>query len=166
MIKNAANQMASMSAAMRMLLSGDRLAKPDNLLIAAASGVSESILDMMMSHAMQGRSTFLAVFDVEDDIALLAKIMIFDGSTKKGEINVGNGKFVQRADGSFAILSINRDDPYLYRFSRGGRRLERRAVSDDCKRAIMEMRGLQALVAKAATPACQTEARTATMSNC
>ena len=43
---------------------------------------------------------------------------------------------------------------------------ERRAVSDDSNRATMEMRGLQALIEKAATPACQAEAYTATMSNC
>ncbi len=165
-MNNAANHMAAMSAAMRMLMSNDRRIKPDDLLIAAASGVSESILDLMMSHALEGRSTFLVLFHVEDDTALLEKIMIFDGSTTKDEINVGNGKFVQRADGSFAILSIDRDEPYLYRFSRGGRRLERRVVSDDSNRAIMEMRGLQALIVKAATSACQAEARTAAMSNC
>ncbi len=163
---NAANQMAAMSAAMRMLLANDQRAKPGNLLIAASNQVTEPILDMMMSYALQGRSTFLALFHVEDDTALLEKIMIFDGSTKKGEINVCNGKFVQRADGSFAILSINRDEPYLYRFSRGGRRMELRVVSDDRNRAVMEMRGLQALIAKASTPGCQAEARTAFMTNC
>lgn len=84
----------------------------------------------------------------------------------KGEINIGTGNFVQKADGSFAVLSLNRDKPYEYFFSRGGRRLERRAVTDDSHRAVMEMRGLQALMAKAATPGCRAEARTASMTDC
>jgi hypothetical protein len=163
---NAANQMAAMSAAMRRLLASDRLAKPRNLLIAAADGVTEGIAAMMMSHAREGRSTFLAIFQVERDAALLERVLIVDGSTKKSEINVLCGKFVQKADGSFAILSANRAQPYEYYFGRGGRRLERRPVGDDSNRAVMEMRGLQALMAKAATPACRAEARTATMSSC
>ena len=165
-MNNAANQMAAMSAAMRMLLAGHRLAKPDNLLIAASNGVTEPIVDLMMSHAIAGRSTFLALFNVEDDTALLERVMICDGSTQKGEINIGGGSFVQTASGSFAIRSANRDAPYEYVFSRRGRRLERRAVLDDSNRAVLELRGVQALMAKAATPACRDEARTATMSDC
>lgn len=163
---NAANQMAAMSAAMRMLLAGHRLAKPANLLIAASNGVTEAVIDMMMSHALQGRSTFLALFHVEDNAVLLERVMIVDGSTKRGRVNVGGGRFVQKAHGSFAIRSNNRDEPYEYLFSRGGRRLERRAVTDDSNRAVMEFHGLQALLAKAATPACRAEARTATMTDC
>lgn len=141
---NAATQMAAAGVALRMLLAGDRLAKPDNLLIAASDGVTEPVLDMMMSHALQERSTFLAVFPVDNDAVLLEKIMIVDGSTKKDEINVCNCKFVQKANGNLANRAMNRDEPYEHIFSRGGRRLERRAVSDDSNRAVMQMRGLQA----------------------
>lgn len=163
---NAANHMAVMSAAMRMLPAGDRLAKPDDLLIAAASEVSGPIIGMMMSHAAHRRATFLALFQVEDDTALLEKIMFVDGSTRKGEIKIGAGKFAQTADGSFAILSINRDGPYEYRFSRGGGRLERRAVRDDSNCSAMDMREMQALLAEAATPACRAEPSFASISDC
>ena len=163
---NAANQMAAMSAAIRILLACDPLNKPGNLLIAATKGVTDAILDLMMSHALEGRSTFLAIFQVEDDIALLERIMVFDGSTKKGEINIGGGRFIQKACGSFAIRSLNRDEPYEYYFSRGGRRLARRSVSDNSQRAVMEIRGLQALMGMAATPACLDEVHTASMTDC
>jgi len=161
---NPYTQMAAISAAMRMLLAGDKLAKPDGLLIAAANEVTGDLIQMMMSHAANRCSTFLALFHIEGDTALLERVMVVDGSTKEGEINVGGGKFVQEADGSFAILSINRDEPYSYSFSKGGRRLVRMAVKDDSNRATMELRGLQALIAKAGTPACRAEARTASIS--
>lgn len=162
---NATNQMAAMSVAMRMLLANHPLTKPTNLLIAACDGVAESTLDMMMRHGLEGRATFLAIFEVAEDIAFLAKVMIVDGATTKGEINVCNCQFVQKTNGSFAIRSMNRDQPYEYSFTRGGRRLQRRAVKDDSDRGIMEIRGLQALLAKAATPACRAEAFTATTSD-
>ena len=159
-------QMAAMSAAMRILLAGHPLAKPDDLLIAASDEVTAPILQMMMSHAANKSATFLALFQIEDDTALLDKIMIVDGSTKKGEINICGGKFVQKPDGTFVILSVARDEPYEYCFSRRGRRLIRRAVSDDSNRAVMELRGLQAIIAKAGTPACRAEARTASIDHC
>ncbi|MGI8943348.1 MAG: hypothetical protein ACR2FJ_03780 [Qipengyuania sp.] len=159
-------QMAAMSAAMRMLLACDQRTKPNDLFIAASNELTGQLIAMMMSHAAERRSTFLALFRIEDNTALLERIMIVDGSTKKGEINVGGGKFVQKADGSFAILSINRDEPYEYGFSQGGRRLVRRAVKDDRNRAVMELRGLQALIAKADTASCRAEARTASISHC
>lgn len=166
MINAAAAQMAATCAAMRMLLAGDRLAKPADLLIAASNEITTPLIEMMMVHAAEGRSTFLALFHVEDGTALLERVMIVDGSTKKGEINIGGGKFMQKANGSYAIRSINRTEPYEYGFSRGGRRLERRAVIDDSNRAVMEMRGLQALIAKAGTSECRAEAVTATITHC
>ncbi len=165
-MKNTVTQMAAISAAMRMLLSGQQLAKPDDLLIAAADGLTEALAEMMMLHAGSDCSTFLAIFQVEDDTALLEKILIVDASTKKGQINVGAGKFVQKADGSFAILSANREAPHEYRFSRSGRRLLRRAVEVDSSRAAMEIRGLQALLAKAASAECQTDALQRSVSFC
>lgn len=160
---NAATQMAAMSAAMRTLLAGHPVAKPDNLLIAASDEVTAPVIEMMMSHAARRHSTFLALFHIEDDTALLDRVMIVDGSTIKGEVNICGGKFVQKPDGKFAILSIARDQPYEYCLVKGGRGLERRAVDDDSNRAVMELRGLQALIAKAGTPACQAEARTASI---
>ena len=62
-----------------------------------------------------------------------------------------------------AILSPNRDKPYEYAFSRNGRRLERRSVANVSDRALMELRGLQALLALAGTPACQAEANGASV---
>jgi hypothetical protein len=162
---NPITQMAAMSAAMRMLLACNQRTKPNDLLIAASNKLTGQLIEMMMSHAAERRSTFLALFRVEDDTALLERIMIVDGSTKKDEIYVGGGKFVQKADGSFAILSISRE-PYEYGFSQGGRRLVRRAVKDDSNRAVLELRGLQALISKAQTPACRAEARTASISHC
>lgn len=160
-MKNAAIQMGAVSAALRMLLANHQVTKPNDLLIAAADGVTETIIKMMMSHAFAGRSTFLAVCRTEDDNALLEKIMIADGTTKKGQIDVCVGKFVRKADGTFAVRSANREKPYEYIFDRGGRRLKRWAVKDDRDRAMMEIRGLQALMEKAATPACLEEGRSA-----
>lgn len=164
-MKNAVIHMGAVSAALRMLLANHPLTKPNDLLIAAADGVTETILKMMMSHAFAGRSTFLAVFRTEEDNALLEKIMIFDGTTKKGQIDVCVGKFVRKADGTFAVRSANRDKPYEYIFDRGGHRLKRRAVKDDRTGAMMEIRGLQALIDKAATPVCLEEGRTSSMTD-
>ena len=58
-------QMAAMSAAMRILLAGHPLAKPDDLLIAASDEVTAPVIEMMMSHAANGRTTFLALFHIE-----------------------------------------------------------------------------------------------------
>ncbi len=162
---NPITQMAAMSAAMRMLLACNQRTKPNDLLIAASNELTGQLIEMMMSHAAERRSTFLALFRIEGDTALLERIMIVDGSTKKDEIYVGGGKFVQKADGSFAILSISRE-PYEYGFSQGGRRLVRRAVKDDSNRAVLELRGLQALISKDQTPDCRAEARTASISHC
>ncbi|MXO76180.1 hypothetical protein GRI40_13255 [Altererythrobacter aerius] len=164
-MKNALIQMGAVSAALRMLLANHQLAKPNDLLIAAADGVTETIIEMMMSHAFAGRSTFLAVFRTEDDIALLDRIMVVDGTSKKGQIDVCIGKFVRKADGTFALRSANREKPYEYVFDRGGRRLKRWAVKDDRDRAMMEIRGLQALMEKAATAACLEEGRSAFMTD-
>lgn len=165
-MKNAEIHMGAMSAALRMLLANHQLTKPNDLLIAATDGVTETILKMMMSHAFAGHSAFLIVFRTEDDNALLDRIMIVDSTSKTGQIDVGVGKFVRKADGTFAVRSANRDKPYEYVFDRGGHRLKRRAVKDGRTGAMMETRGLQALLTKAATPACLEEARRASMTDC
>ncbi len=165
-MNNTVTQMAAISAAMRKLLSNDPLAKPDDLLIAATDGLTEALVEMMMSQAASNCSTFLAIFEVEDQTALLEKVLVVDASTTKGQINIGAGKFVQKSDGSFAVLSANREEPYEYRFSRSGRRLLRRAVEVDSSRAAMEIRGLQALLAKAASAECQAEALQRSVSFC
>lgn len=92
--------------------------------------------------------------------------MIVDASTETNQINIGGGRFVEKADGTFAVLSINRDQPYEYGFSRYGNRLERRPVSQINDRAVMELRGLQALITKSGTAACQVEARSAFIRQC
>jgi len=163
---NAVNQMAAMSAAMRMLLANDPLAKPADLLIGASNELSEPIIEMMMAHASQRRTTFMALFTIEDDTALLEKVMVVDGSTTKNRINIGAGKFVQKDDGSFAVLMCSCGGPREYSFSGDGRRLLRRDATGSSDRATMELRGLQALLAKAQTPSCQVEALGASVSSC
>lgn len=167
MHNKASTHMAAITVAMRMLLAKDPLAKPADVLIGASRELTEPLIEMVMSHAANGRTTFLALFNVDaDGTALLDKVMIVDGSTTKNQINIGGGKFVQKSDGSFAILSLNRQDQYEYVFSRNGRRLQRRPVKDVSDRMTMELRGVQALLAKAQTPSCQVEALGASVSTC
>lgn len=163
---NAVTHMAAMSAAMRMLLACDPLAKPVGLMIVAGNEVTQPLIEMMMTHAADRRTTFLLIFSVEDDTALLERVMVVDGSTTKNQINIGGGKFVEKADGTFAILSHDREAPYEYTFSRNGHRLRRQSVLDVSDRATTELRGLQALLVKAQTPACQVEALGASVSLC
>lgn len=99
-------QMGAMSAALRMLLAGNDTSKPADLMIAASTGFDAQIGELMMSNAAKSRSTLLALFVVEDGTALLDKIMWVDATSKKGEINIGAGKFVQWPDGRFSILSL------------------------------------------------------------
>ncbi len=70
--------------------------------------------------------------------------------------------FEPSAEFSTVTLPIRLRSAWM--FSKGGRRLVRTAVKDDSNRATMELRGLQALIAKAGTPACRAEARTASIS--
>jgi len=163
---SATTQMAAMSAAIRVLLAGDPLAKPADLLIAASNEVTPRLIEMMMSHAANGRTTFLALFHIDGDTALLERIMVVDGTTTKRQINVGGGKFIQKADGNYAIASISTDDPYEYTLCRNGRQLRRRSVENGSNRALMELRGMQALVTEAATAACQAEAASASITHC
>jgi hypothetical protein len=159
-------QMAAISAAIRMLLSGHRVAKPRDLLIAASTSLSEPLVELMMAHAAAKRSTFLALFREEDGVVLLEKILVVDASTKKSEINIGAGQLIRKPDGSFAILSANRDAPYEYSLSNSGRRLVRRAANGPRNRASMELEGLKALMQKAAMQECQEEALQRSVYNC
>ena len=165
-MKTIVTQMAAMSAAMRVLLAGDPLAKPAELMIGASNEVTQPLIEMMMHHAANGRTTFLALFHIDGDTALLERIMVVDGTTTKRQINVGGGKFIQKADGSFAIASISTDDPYEYILCRNGWQLRRRSASNSIDRALMELRGMQALVTEAASAACQAEADSASVTHC
>ncbi len=159
-------QMAAISAATRMLLAGHVYRKPDDVLIAACAGCPGDVIEFMMRDAAQKRSTLLLIFSIVEDMPFLERIMIVDASTETDQINIGAGKFVQNPDGSFAVLSINREQPYEYVFSRCGSRLERRAKQHINDRAVMELRGLQALIIKSGTDACQAEARSAFIRHC
>ena len=163
---NAVTHMAAVSAAMRMLLACDQLAKPVDLMIGATDELTQPLIEIMLTHAANRRTTFLLIFTVEDDTALLERVMVVDGSTTKNQINIGAGKFIQRADGSFAIRSCNRAASYEYVFSRNGHRLQRRSVVDLSDQANMELRGLQALLAQAQLPLCQLEAVGASVARC
>lgn len=153
--------MAAMSSAIRKLLSGKPNTKPETLLIAAAQEPTQAIIAQMLSIAKTGGTTFLALFSVEDDAVLLDRIMIVDGTTNPQIIQVGCGNFIEKADGTYAIASLSVEDGYEYVFNRGGRELKRRTVVHASDRALMEMRGIQALITKAASVACQAEAATA-----
>gem|GEM_PF-5201253 len=163
---NAVTQMAAMAAAARMLLAGHLYRKPDDVLIAACAGVPRNVIELMMQEAAHKRSTLLLIFSTVENTPFLERIMIVDASTEANQINIAGGKFVQKADGSFAVLSVNRDQPYEYAFSRCGSRLQRLPVSHIHDRAVMELRGLQALITKSGTDACQTEARSASIRYC
>ena len=165
-MNNTVTQIAAITAAMRMLLAGHPVAKPCDLLIAASTGLTEPLIEMMMSHAAAKRSTFLALFRDEAGTALLDKLIIVDAATNKSEINISGGQVIRKPDGSFAILSINRDQPYESRFSNAGQRLVRRTVHDQGNRALMEIEGLRALAAKAAMPECQEEAAQRSVYSC
>ena len=90
------NQMAAMSAALRMLLADHPLRKPVDLRIAASNAMTPEIISMMMSSVAAGHATFLALFDVGADTAFLNRVMIVEGSTARQQINIGAGKFVGR----------------------------------------------------------------------
>lgn len=150
--------MAAMSIAIRKLMAGHPLAKPDTLAIAAAEEVTTAIISRMLSVARMGGTTFLALFRVEDDEALLERIMICDGTTSKNVIQVGCGNFIAQADGTYAIASFNMEDGYQYTISRNGRRLRRRPTRHAADRALVEVRGIQALMTEAASADCQAEA--------
>lgn len=155
---NIVSQMGAVSAALRMLLATDQQAKPDDLLIAACTGVTDQLLRTMLLHAKERQSTFLLIFRTDDEAALLEKVMIVDASTNQSEINIGGGKFVQKPDGSFAIRSLSQAQPYEYSLTNAGRRLVRRAVNPVADCGVLELQGLQALIAKAGTPECRKEA--------
>lgn len=164
-MNNAMMHVAAMSAAMRKLLAGKPLAKPDNVEIAAAQEISPEIIARMLELARLGGTTFLALFTVEGDEALFEKVMIADGSTGHRQIKIGCGKFIQKSNNSFAIASFDPEDAYEYAFTRKGRTLVRRSITPAASRALEEMRGIQALVTLAASDDCQEEARTACILN-
>lgn len=165
-MKTIATQMAAMTAAMRVLLAGDPLAEPTELMICASNDVTPYLITAMLAHAANGRTTFLALFHIDEDTALLERIMVVDGTTSKRQINVGGGKFIKKADGTFAIASISTDEPYEYSLCRHGRELRRRSIENNTDRALMELRGMQALVTEAASASCQAEARRANVNFC
>lgn len=154
--QSAVKHMAAMTAAMRTLLADHKKLKPKDLQIVAATGLSESLVNMMLSTALGGCSTLLALFNIESPDTTLEKIFFVDGSTRK-DINIGVGRFIQKTNGRFAILSANRDRPYEYAFSRCNRRLVRRAVQGDVDHAFMELNAMRALLAEAASPECRGE---------
>lgn len=165
-MKTMVTHMAAMSSAMRMLLAGDPLAKPAELMIGASNEVTQPLIEMMMANASKGLTTFLALFHIDGDTALLERIMIVDGTTTKRQINVGGGRFVRKADGSFAIASISADEPYEYTLCRKGRQLRRLTVANSSDRALQELHGMEALVTQAATEACQQEGLSASVHLC
>ena len=155
------HHMAAMSAAMRRLLAGMPLAKPENVEIASAQVASPAIIERMLDLARLGGTTFLPLFSADDEEILLERILIADGITGHRQIRLGCGKFIEKSDGTYAIASYDIDDAYEYAFVRNGRTLKRRAATPTMDRALGEMRGVQALVTLAASADCQNEASSA-----
>lgn len=156
------HHMAAMSAAMRMLLAGKRLSKPENVEIAAAFELSPAIIQRMLELGKFGGTTFLALFSADGEEALLERIVVMDGSTTgHRQIQLCCGKFIKKADGTYAIAGFDTDDCWEYVFARGGRTLMRRSAMPSTDRAFGEMRGAQALVTLAASAQCQKEAASA-----
>lgn len=156
------HHMAAMSAAMRILLAGKRLAKPENVEIAAALDLSPAIIQRMLELGKLGGTTFLALFAADGEEALLEKVIIMDGSTTgHRQIRLTCGKFIGKENGTYAIASWDPQDAYEYAFARGGLSLVRRSALSATDRAFGEMRGAQALVTLAASAQCQKEAASA-----
>lgn len=82
-------------------------------------------------------------------------MLLLSVSRNKQQLTISYCSYVQSEDGRFALRLMGRDNPTEHVFSRSSSRLVCRSVKDDSTRAIAELNGLQALLAKAAEPACQ-----------
>jgi hypothetical protein len=146
---NYAGQMAAMSAALRMLLSGHPLAKPTNVQIIAAGAFPAREAAQFVSLAGTGQNTLLLVFNTDGAEPILRFVMVFDGVTDPDQVYAGTCSVIQKADGTFALLSQN-EEVFEITFSKMGRTLNRTRVQPE-NRASQEEAGLRALREMAAS---------------
>lgn len=149
----AVKQMAATCAAMQMLLSGDR--EIPDLHILGGTSFPEAHSAEIGTAAKQGRSTLIVTFQCDGPEALVDKILFLNASKKKKTLSISFCSLVQSEDGKFALRLVGREQAIESVFSRSGNRLISRLVKDDSARAIAELKGLKALLAKAATAECQ-----------
>jgi len=150
----AVKQMAATCSALQMLLSGDREIR--DLQIFGGTSFPEAHCAKVGTAAKQGRSTLIVTFNCDGPEALVDKMLFFNASSKKKQtVSISFCSFVKSEDGKFALRLAGREQPIEHVFSRSSNRLICRPVKDDTARAIAELNGLQALLAKAAMPECQ-----------
>ncbi len=154
----AVKQMAATCVALPLLLSGDR--KMRDLNFIGGIGSPEVHSELIGREAKLGRSTLIVTFILDGAEALIDKMLFFNaGSKKKQSLSISYCSFVQSEDGRFALRLVGREQPTESVFSRSSKRLVSRRVNNDAAWATAELAGLQALLAKAATPECHENAR-------
>ena len=139
-------------SAMRMLLGDDQ--DINDLQIIATFGHPKEFAHPMAGAALQGRSTLVVVFTQEGRDALIDNILLAHAALNKKSTTIGCCRFVQSDDGRFALRFLERDDPLETIVSRGGRRLVSRTVKNDKNWATAELKGMKALLEKAAAVGC------------
>ena len=149
----AVKQMAATCSAMQMLLSGDREIRDLHVLGGTSFPAAHSA--QIGRAVKQGRSILNVIFKCDGPEAVVDKILFLNASSKKKTLSISFCSFVQSEDGKFALRLAGREQPVESVFSRSSNRLVSRSVKDDSARAIAELNGLRALIAKAATADCQ-----------
>lgn len=149
----AVKQMAATCAAMQMLLSGG--GEISDLRIFGGASFPRPHSDQIARTAKPGCLTLIVAFKCNGSETLVDSMLLLDASSNKKMLWIGLYSFVQSADGKFALRLAGRGQPTEWIFNRRSNRLVSRPVKDDTDRGIAELRGLQALLAKAATPECQ-----------
>jgi len=149
----AVKQMAATCASMQMLLSGDREIRDLHILGGTSFPAAHSA--HIGRATKQGRSTLIVIFECNGSEAIVGSMLFLNASSKKKTLAISLCSFVQSEDGKFALRLAGREQPTEHVFSRSSNRLVGRRVKDDSARAIAELNGLRALLAKAARPECQ-----------
>lgn len=149
----AVKHMAATTAAVKMLLGAGH--EIERFQVYGGTGFPENHGDQLGLATKQGISTLMVTFRLEGDQALVDRMLMFCVDKKKQQLCMSFCSLVQTEDGRFALRLMARDNPAEYVFSRSSRRLVLRKVADDSTRAVLELMGLQALLARAAEPDCQ-----------
>lgn len=150
---------AALSTALRMLLSGETNAKPINLLIAATTKFDAEISGQLTIAAMGGEDAFVLVFDGDEMEPVLQYVMVFEGSTKPGEVYVGTCHLLKKPDGRFALVSSG-DEPQEITLEQKGR-LIRRVSAPQVEIGSQRLAGLEALYEMSLSPQAVEESLTA-----
>ena len=149
----AVKQMAAICAALPLLLSGGRQIRDLNVI--GGTGFPEEHGEFIGREIKLGRSTLIVTFTLDGSEAVVDKMLFLNVSSKKQQFSMSYCSFVQSEDGRFALRLVGREQPTESVFSRSSNRLVSRPVKSAGAWAMAELNGLQALLAKAATPECQ-----------